>query len=237
MSDQRAFDHQPLQEAPLLMNPGLLDQLGLPPKVIRYLRENQRRAWIVTGCLAALIAAVSLFNSYTSHREVKAANALTEAMKAEAVQKGELLQKVADDYGSTDAGLWARIEIAQEAEGKGEIDKAIAGLQGVRKSLGKDNPMMPLLLFKLAGLHENNNALDNALVLYAELAGFKGFARRAYEAQGRIYEAQGKKEEAVAIYQKYLAEGEAAAMPALAGASADPEQERIKARISALQDK
>lgn len=237
MTDQSAFDRQPLQEAPLLANPGLLDQLGLPPKAVRYLRENQRRVWIITGCLAALVAGVSLFNSYTTHREGKAASALTEAMKADVAQKPELLQKVVADYGSTDAGVWARIEMAQLTLAQGETDKAVAELQAVQKSLDRDNPLMPLLLIKLAGLYENKNEQEQALALYGELSGFKGFAPRAYEAMGRIHEAQGKNDKAVEMYQKYLAEGsEKAAAPAVP-AAADPERERIQARISALQEK
>lgn len=236
MNDQSALNRQPLQEAPLLANPGLLDQLGLPPKAVRYLRKNQRTAWIITGCVVALISAVSLYGSYTTYREGKAASALTEALKAEEAKKPELLKKVVDDYGSASAGLWARIEIAQLALAQGDVDKAIADLQAVRKATDKDNPLTPLLLFKLAGLHENKNDLEQALALYSELSQFEGFAAGTYEAMGRIYEQQNKKDKALEMYQKYLAEGsEEGAVPA-APAAADPDREMIQARVNALQE-
>ncbi|MHB8809446.1 MAG: YfgM family protein [Desulfobulbaceae bacterium] len=239
MSDQSAFNRQPLQEAPLLANPGLLDQLGLPPKVVRYLRENQRRAWIVTGCVVVLIAAVSLYGSYTSYRDNKAASALTEAMKAEEAKKPELLKKVADEYGTASAGVWAKIELARLALAKGETDKAIAGLQEVRKATGKDNPLTPLLLVKLAGLHENKNDLDQALALYSDLSLYKGFEAGAFAAMGRIYEQQGKKDKALEMYQKYLALGnEAGGVPTAPGAAgaADPDRAMIQERINVLQE-
>ena len=236
MNEQSASNRQPLQEAPLLVNPGLLDQLGLPPKAVSYLRQNQRRVWLVTGGIIALITAVSLYGSYTTYRDGKGASALTEAMKAEDAQKPELLKKVADEYGSSAAGTWARIEIAQLALAQGDADKAIADLQAVRKSTDKDNPLTPLLLFKLAGLLENKNDHEQALVLYGELSRFKGFAEGAYEAMGRIYEQQNKKDQALEMYQKYLAVGgEEKAAPA-APAAADPEREMIQARVNALQE-
>ncbi|MHB1349133.1 MAG: YfgM family protein [Desulfobulbaceae bacterium] len=239
MSEQSAFNRQPLQEAPLLANPGLLDQLGLPPKVVRFLRTHQRRAWIITGCVIALIAGVSLYGSYIDYRSGKAASALAEAMKAGDDQKAELLGKVAADYGSTGAGVWAKIELARLALARGDADAAIADLQAVRKETPKESPLMPLLLFKLAALHENKKDSEQALALYTDLSGFKGFAPRAYEAMGRIYEQQGNKERAVEMYQKSLGtdgtEGEEGAEPAALGA-ADPDREMIQARIKSLQD-
>ncbi|HBI14434.1 MAG TPA: hypothetical protein DDY20_02785 [Desulfobulbaceae bacterium] len=236
MSKQSAFTPQPLQEAPLLTNPGLLDQLGLPPKVVRFLRKNQRKAWIVTGCAVVLITAVSLYGSYTTYRDGKAASALTEAMKAADETKPELLKKVADDYGSTAAGMWAKIEIAQLALAQGDADKAIADLQAVRKSTAKDNPLMPLLLFQLAGLHENKNDQEQALALYVELSRFEGFEAVAYEALGRIYELQNNKDKAVEMYQKYLATGGEEEAPLGAPPAADPDREMIQARLNALRE-
>lgn len=239
MSDQSALNRQPLQEAPLLAHPGLLDQLGLPPKVVRYLRKNQRTVWIVTGCVVALISGISLYGSYTTYREGKAASALTEALKGDEAQKPELLKKVADNYGSSSAGLWAKIEIAQLALAKGETDKVIADLQAVRKATTKDNPLMPLLLVKLSGLHENKNDLEQALALYTELSQYQGFEAGAYEAMGRIYEQQAKKDKALEMYKKYLAlGGEEGATPTAptAPVAADPDRQMIQDRINALQD-
>jgi predicted negative regulator of RcsB-dependent stress response len=206
---------------------------------VRYLRKNQRTAWIVTGCIIALVSGVSLYGSYTDYREEKAASALTAAMKAEENAQAELLTQVATDYGSTAAGLWAKIEIARLAVAQGDVDKAIADLQAVRKTTAKDNPLMPLLLFKLAGLYENKSDPEQALVMYDELSRFKGFEAGAFEAMGRIHEQQGQKEKAVAMYQKYLGLGaEAGAVPAAAGAAgaADPDRAMIQERINVLQD-
>jgi predicted negative regulator of RcsB-dependent stress response len=236
MSEQSASNRQPLQEAPLLVNPGLLDQLGLPPKVVRYVRQNQRRVWLVTGGIIALITAVSLYGSYTTYRDGKGASALTEALKAEDAKKPELLKKVAEDYGSSAAGTWAKIEIAQLTLAQGDTDMAIADLQAVRKSTAKDNPLTPLLLFKLAGLLENKNDQEQALALYDELSRFKGFEAVAYEAMGRIYELQDKKDKALEMYQKYLAAGGEEGVAPAGPAAVDPDREMIQARVNALQE-
>ena len=237
MSEQSPFNRQPLQEAPLLVNPGLLDQLGLPPKAVRYMRQNQRQIWLITGCIAALITAISFYNSYISYRAGKAASALTAALKAEEAKRPELLSKVVADYGSVDAGRWARLELVKIMLAKGDTDKAIAELEAARKSVGRDNPLSPLLLFQLAGLYENKKKQEQALSLYSDLSQFKGFGARAYEAMGRIYEQQNKKDKALEMYQKYLGEGGEKAAASAAQAPADPEREMIQARINALQEK
>ena len=114
---------------------------------------------------------------------------------------------------------------------EGETDEAIQDLLAVKKEVSENNPVMPLLLFNLAGLYENRNELDKAMASLNELAVYKGFDAIAYKAMGRIYEQQGNNGEAVAMYQQYLTAAEKEDGPQ----GADPDREMIQARINFLQ--
>jgi len=232
MSEPSPFNRNTITESAAVPEAGLLDQLGLPPDLVKFLRKHQRTIWIVSGCIAFILVVVSAYGSYTAYRDEKAASALTEALKAEDDQRKAELAQVVADYGSTSAGIWARIETAHLLAEEGETDQAIQDLLAVQKEVSGKNPVMPLLMFNLAGLYENRNELDKALASLNELAVYKGFDAVAYKAMGRIYEQQGNTGEAVAMYQKYITATEKEDV----SQGADPDRQMIEARINSLRE-
>ena len=142
------------------------------------------------------------------------------------------MAKVIDEYDSTDSGLWARIGLGSLYLQEGEPDKAMEELLIVKARVSDNNPVLPLLLFKLAALYEITGATDKAIAAYGELAPFKGFDASASKAMGRLYEQQGNTEQALAMYQKYLADAEQEdGLP-----NVDPDHEMIKARVADLRN-
>ena len=86
------------------------------------------------------------------------------------------------------------------------------------------------MLSKLAGLYELEQQSDKAMGLYTELSGNEWFAAEAYRAMGRLHELAGKKEEAAAMYGKYLE---------LTGSQvgqgkADPTRDMVQSRLNQL---
>lgn len=232
MSEQSSFNRRHIEETAAVPAPGLLEQLGLPPEMIRFLRKNQRPIWIVSGLVVLVVITASLYSSYRTYRDEKAASALTEAMKADGSEKQELLARVTEQYGSTSAAIWAKVELARLARSQGNEEKAIAELYAVKGSIGKNNPAKPLLLYNLGVLHENRDEPEKAVSAYNELSGFKGFEALAFKAMGRIHEQQGDKDQALSMYRQYLA-----AMGAEDSAPGyDPDREMIEAAISRLEN-
>lgn len=234
MSQQSAFDRELVEETAAAETTGLLEQLNLPPAAITFIRENQKAIWAVTIFIALVVVSVSLYGSYRTYKEDKASSALTLAMQAEGEQKKEQLQKVIDDFGSTSAALWSRIELAHIVAADGEYEKSIQELTEVKKTVSAKNPVLPLLLNNLAVLHEKNGDLNQALVTYTELSTFKGFEQGTYEAMGRLYELQGNKEKALEMYKKYLDSGEEDKLTN--PLATDPDREMIEARIISLEN-
>jgi len=229
MTEPAAFDPNNLKMQPLGPPEGLLDQFNLPPKLIAFIRRNQRLLWIMFVTVVLVSFGVAGFNAYRDYREQKAASAFDAAVLAPANNKA-LLEKVVADYATTDSALWAKIELAQQAERTGDATTAISNLESINGGVGHTSPLKPLLLGKLAAMYENANQLDKALRLYTELSAWESFAAEAYRGLGRVNEQLGKKTDAVAMYGKYLelANGEAEA------AMNKPVREMVQARVNRL---
>ncbi len=227
MAKKSSFDRQPIENT----TDGLLDQFHLPAAFVAFLRKYQRRLWIITGCIAVTVIVVVLFDSFRTYHRNKAATALTTALQAKGVQKQELLAKIVNQYGSTPAALWSRVELAHMAARNGHINKALQELTAVNHDVSADNPLKPLLLVNLGALYMKNNNLDSALASYLELSSFKGFAADAYRAMGRIYELRKLNVKAVSMYKKYLS-----LSAANGGLAADPDLAIVQARINHLQN-
>lgn len=232
MSEQSAFDQKHIADTAVPETTGLLEQLNIPPVAAAYIRKNQRTIWIVVGCVALVVTAVSLYGSYRSYREDKASSALTLAMQAEGEAKKTQLTQIVDQFGSTAAGRWGSIELAQLAAADGEFAQAISSLSEVKDSVAEENPVMPLLVYNLAILHEKNGDSNQAIAFYNELLGFQGFEAIAYKSMGRIQEEQGSRDKALEMYNKYIEAGNAVA----GQPTADPDRSIIQARIKRLQD-
>ncbi|MGE4558737.1 MAG: tetratricopeptide repeat protein, partial [Desulfobulbus sp.] len=134
------------------------------------------------------------------------------------------------NYGSTDSALWAKVELAALTRQAGQADAAIKELESIRSGLAAKSPLMPLLLAKLAVLYENEHQLDKALALYTELSSRENFAAEAYRAMGRVDEQLGKKEDAVAMYGKYLDSESGQSRPG----QSNPIREMVQSRLNQL---
>ncbi|MCL2341140.1 MAG: tetratricopeptide repeat protein [Proteobacteria bacterium] len=203
MADQNSIDRDAIKLQPLTPV-GLLDQFNLPRKTILAIRRNLRLIWMAVAATLIVILAVAGFSTWSDYREERAAAALDAALDAKQDNRA-LLEQVSQNYGSTTAGLWARIELAflEEKEGKGA--QAISRLTAVNDGLSAKSPLKPLVLTKLAGLCENERQFDRAVALNTELAALgDSFAAAAYLSLGRLHEQAGKKAEAAAMYGKYL---------------------------------
>jgi len=229
MAEQSAFDRNNIKLQTLTPSMGLLEHFNLPPAVIKFLRRNQRAIWTAVTGAVILIVAVSAYTSYRQYRIEKAASALGAALVA-TQDKQQLLDKVVQEYGSTPSGLWAQIELGFLEEKEGQGAKAITRFEGINTGLAAKSLMKPLVLSKLAALHENEKQFDKALALYNELAAKESFASDAYRAMGRVNEQLGKTAEAAAMYGKYL---ELTAAQGGEG-KADPVREMVQSRLNQL---
>lgn len=206
MSEQNTYFQQEILNKPLQKH-GLLEEFNLPPKAIQFIRGNKRGILIGLVCCVLAIMGWSSLSYYLARQNDRAAALLAEAVGQGAVeQRKVLLQKVVDEYGRTGSALWAKVELGHLAFDAQQYDEAIKVYLGVRDDLAKSSPVFPLVQLNLAQAYENKNALPEALAVYKDLAGTKGFAGDAYLGMGRIYELQKNVPQAKEMYGKVLTE-------------------------------
>ena len=229
MSDQSAFDIKHIKDTAVSETSGLLDQLNLPPGLIRFLRKNQRTIWIVVAVIATLVTVVALYDSYRTYQNNKAISAYDAALQAKGDEKRNLLVTLINEYGSTRIAPWAMIELAKMDVAENKIDAALEQLGKVNQLVGRKNPLKPLVLYRLAGLYEQEKKLDKAVEYNQQLTEFPGFEADARYALGRLFAVQGKKAEALTEYQQYISLIEKAG----AGA-ADPRKDLVEYEMKLL---
>jgi predicted negative regulator of RcsB-dependent stress response len=229
MTEPSAFDSNNIKLQPL-QPVGLMEQFNLPPRMIAFIRRNQRPIWGGVIAVVVLSLGIAAYSAYRDHRAARAASALDAAMIASG-DKRQLLEQVVQDYGATPSALWAKIELAFLEEREAQRAKAIARLEEVNASLAARSLLKPLIQNKLAGLYENEKQLDKAIAAYTELAAREEFAAEAYRALGRVNEQLGRKEEAAAMYDKYLEL--VGAQPPVQGKT-DPIREMVQFRRNQL---
>ena len=108
--------------------------------------------------------------------------------------------------------------------------KAITQLETINAGLDAKALLKPLLLTKLAALAEREGKLDRALVLYTELSSWESFATESYRSRGRVSEQLGNKEEAIAMYTKYLEQERSQSFQS----GSNPVRELVQSRLSQL---
>jgi len=181
----------------------LLDELNLPPHVIKFIRANARNIQIIAALLVVLVLAWSYYDYYTQVKQDKAALALSSAVKQkDTVGRLESLTSVAKEYSGTGAALWSRLEEGHLAFKEGRYDEALTKYQDVYDDLSGSNPLQPLVLYAMALAHENGGQLEQALDNYRKLAENQGFKSMALTAEGRIYELQGDQTKALKVYRQ-----------------------------------
>ncbi|MFN2365975.1 MAG: YfgM family protein [Desulfurivibrionaceae bacterium] len=209
MAEERPIKQKEEQKIDIEHKDGLLEELNLPPHVIRFIKENARNLQIAAVCLVLVVLGWTYFDYYSQSQENQASAALNAAIReADDTDRIALLKEVATEFSGTDAAVWSRIEQGHVAFKNGEYDKALAVYNEVADDLSGDSPLLPLLTYNTGIAQENSGALDQALQSYAELAGYKGFAVKGMMAQGRIYELKGEKDAALEVYRAAAAKEE-----------------------------
>jgi predicted negative regulator of RcsB-dependent stress response len=171
--------------------------------------EKNKKALI--GCVVAvivIIAGIILCNTY--YLKPRAEKASTELAKSQELfdqQQYEKalpgFQKVADEYGSTDAGNLAQLYIGICQANLGKWQEAVNALESFS---GQDDQMIsPAAEGALGNAYANLNQLDKAvehLKKAAKMADNNTLSPVYLIQAGEILESQGKKAEALELYQQ-----------------------------------
>ena len=171
--------------------------------------EKNKKALI--GCVVAvivIIAGIILCNTfYLKPRAEKASTELAKSQELFDQQQYEKalpgFQKVADEYGSTDAGNLAQLYIGICQANLGKWQEAVNALESFS---GKDDQMVsPAAEGALGNAYANLNQLDKAveyLKKAAKMADNNTLSPIYLIQAGEILESQGKKAEALELYQQ-----------------------------------
>ena len=171
--------------------------------------EKNKKA--LMGCVVAvivIIAGIILCNTY--YLKPRAEKASTELAKSQELfdqQQYEKalpgFQKVADEYGSTDAGNLAQLYIGICQANLGKWQEAVNALESFS---GQDDQMVsPAAEGALGNAYANLNQLDKAvehLKKAAKMADNNTLSPVYLIQAGEILESQGKKAEALELYQQ-----------------------------------
>lgn len=204
MSEQSTFNLKQASEEAYVEPSGVLDQLNLPPAVIRFLRENKRLLQVTGLITVILVVSISLYQSYRQKRLENAASSLSISMEAEGDAKVQAIEHVVSEFGGTPSALWASTELGHLAMQEGDYEKAVTLYTQVRAQISDSNPMYGLLTFGIAQADESGRKYAEASAAYSELKAIDGYKNEGYFGMARVLEAQGEKEKAIGVYEEYL---------------------------------
>lgn len=205
MSAQSLFSKKNIASQQHDSSRGLLEELNLPPGLISFIRKNSRKLQIVLVCAVILVVGWILFDYYSNVQERKGASLLASGLQSESdEQRIQVLQQVIDEFGSTDAARWSKIELAHLEYREANYEAAAAKYKDIIDELSTDNPLQPLIRLSLAQSYEQAGQLDQALAQYNLLKKSIGFADQAYGGLARIQMAKGDLAQARAAYLELL---------------------------------
>ncbi len=171
--------------------------------------EKYQKAIIacVVAVIAIIVCAVLLNNYYFEPRENEASTELGKSQELfDAQQYDKALagfQKVANEYGSTDAGNLAQLYIGLCQANLGKWQEAVNALESFS---GKDDQMIsPAAEGALGNAYANLKQFDKAvehLKKAAEKADNNSLSPTFLIQAGEILESQNKKDEALKLYQE-----------------------------------
>ncbi|MEW6218274.1 MAG: tetratricopeptide repeat protein [Thermodesulfobacteriota bacterium] len=205
MADDSAFSKKRL-ETLVAEKQGLLEQLNVPPRAAAFLREHALKLQVAGVVVVLAVVGWQAFSAWQERTADEGAARL--ALALEAVDSGErqrLLAEVGDRYGSTGAGLWARLELGHLERQAGRLDEALSHYRAVAEELNRKSPLAPLVELALAVTLEIKGQPGEAMSHYQGLAAWDGFAEQACLGMGRLHEAQGALDQARQTYEAYLA--------------------------------
>ena len=171
---------------------------------------NKYKKAIIGGVIALIVVIVGIImlnNYYLAPRETEAS---TELAKAQELFQGEqydkalpAFQKVASDYGSTDAANLAQLYIGLCQANLGKWQEAVDALE--RFSGQGDHMISPAAEGALGNAYAHLKQLDKAvehLKKAAKMADNNSLSPTFLIQAGEILESQGKKDEALKLYQE-----------------------------------
>ncbi len=171
--------------------------------------EKYKKA-IIIGVIAVIVIVVGaiLFNNYyLAPRENEASTELAKSQELFGNEQYDKalagFQKIANDYGSTDAGNLAQLYIGLCQANLGKWQEAVNALESFS---GKGDAMItPAAEGALGNAYANLNQLDKAvehLKKAAKMADNNSLSPTFLIQAGEILESQGKKDEALKLYQE-----------------------------------
>lgn len=202
MDESNAFTKRHVEEVTAAKRT-LLDELNLPPKIKKYLRDN---ALFLQLSFVFIIAGICFWNYYSYYKTTQndqAAQQLSQAMlMTDVVQRTAALEKISTDFPSAGSSRWSQLALANDYLSQKEYPQAISILQALNKDVDRDNPLFPLLQQFTGVAYELNGELESALSHYKTLTTLPGFEALGYIESGRVYELQGMAGEAKDVYEK-----------------------------------
>jgi predicted negative regulator of RcsB-dependent stress response len=206
MAKENIFDKEWVDERDKNNLEGLLEQLNLPPAVVKFVREHKRAVQIVIGVLIAAVVVWSLYGSYRDNRIEKSTEALAAALELEGQQMIDQLNEVERSYPGTDAALWARINTAQELSKTGRMEDANRTYKDVRDEISASSILQPLVMVGIAQTAEASGNFDESSGEYQKLMEIQGYEDIGFLGLGRIHELEGETAKALEVYERYLTE-------------------------------
>lgn len=208
MADNSSFGKNEERIIDIEHKDGLLEELNLPPKAIKFIRENSKNLLIAAACLVVLVFVWTWYDYHAQAIQNEASAALNAAVaEPDEARRLELLTAVVSNYSGTEAALWSRVEQAHLAFKAGKQEDALTAYNEIFADLDSDSPLVPLLNYNIALAYENNGNADQALSYYAKLSSAKGFETKGLLAQGRLFELRNDKSQALQVYRQAVEGG------------------------------
>ena len=212
MAKEDVFEKEWVDERDKNNLEGLLEQLNLPPAVVTYVRENKRLVQVAIVLLILAVVSWSLYGAYRDSRIEKSSEALSAALELDGQQLLDKLAEVEQEFGGTDAALWARINRAQELLKNSAMAEAGAEFKSISDDLAASSLLQPLLAFGIAQAAEAEGNFEVAAGQYGTLIEVDGYQDIGYLGAARVYEMQGNNDKALELYENYLASIDTAAV-------------------------
>ncbi|MBT8362940.1 MAG: tetratricopeptide repeat protein [Desulfobacterales bacterium] len=204
MAEGNVFDKRHIDESEKNDLGGVLEQLNLPPSVVKFVRENKLLVQVSIAVILIAVVAFSLYGSYRKEKIQNGANALSVAMEQEGQARIESLLKVESEFSGTSSALWAKISSAHEMVKENDVENARQYYQDIRAEAGKSSPLQPLLALGIAQTSEILKQYQQARTEYEFLKTQTGFKNLGYSGLARIYEIQGEKQLSLQVYEEFL---------------------------------
>lgn len=212
MAKEDIFDKEWVDERDKNSLEGLLEQMNLPPAVVKFVRDHKRAVQVCIGVIIIVVVTWALYDTYRDNRIKNSSAALSAALEMEGQQKIDKLGEVKNDYSGTPAALWAQINAAQELVAIGEMEDANKEFKAVREDIGNKSILQPLVMVGIAQTAEVSGSYDESSSEYQKLTEIEGYEDIGYMGLGRIHELKGDTAKALEVYERYLTEIDSAAV-------------------------